>query len=109
MLLDAAPDESDEDLGYALGWFCAGLPIVGIGVMIFSFVKGKRRRAFQAIALPFTLLAYLACLLMIGQNWRRELDWLAQILWWGGLLGVPLLTVRILREIPWPSTSPART
>lgn len=100
MLLDTQEYQPDDNLGYVIGVFCGVIPIVGIGVMVYHLSKGNRRKALQAIVLPVVLAAYLGSLLLIGRNWSRELDWLAQMLWFGGAIGVPLLTLWLLRRVP---------
>jgi hypothetical protein len=95
-------DEVDQDLGYLLGWFCAILLVVGIIVGGISLAGGAKRRAFQAIVLPVVqLICAIPICMSVDKVTPQDATVLLSLLV-AEILLVPVITLRLLRGLPWP-------
>lgn len=103
------PAHRGDDIGYVLGWFCGGILALGVVVAVVYLVQGSPRKAFQAVALPVTYLAWFFLILGIGLWADPQKDSIGEAIALGvliaGLLFLPILGVYVLRKLPWP---PAR-
>lgn len=96
-----------DDIGYVLGWFCAGILALGVVMGIVFAVQGSWRKAFQAVALPVAVLLWIT-LMMEGLVVHSSHGIGQDIGVIGVLVGVsllPILLVYVVRKLPWP---PAR-
>jgi hypothetical protein len=97
-------EQRQNNLGYVLGWFCGGMLILGVIVSAVNLFQGHRRKAFQAIILPIGVLAWVLPLMWIAQGVAAT--WVSAtlvLLLFGGIIFVPLLGLRFLRSLAWPS------
>jgi hypothetical protein len=95
----------DPDLGYLLGWFCGGMLVFGVLVGIISILRSQTRRAFQALALPLAVLAWIFFIMEFLEPRMANVNagdaiWVLLLI--GGILVIPVAGLWILRHVPWP-------
>ena len=99
-----SPPPPRDDIGYVLGWFCGGILVLGVVMAVVFLVQGSYRKAFQAVALPVTVVLWITLMmegLVVRSHGIRE-----DIGVIGVLLGVsllPILLVYLVRKVTWPA------
>ena len=90
----------EEDIGYLLGWFCGGILVFALIISLVNLISGNRRKAFQAFVVPFPVIAWVLILLS-----SIEEETIGMLLIIGGIIFLPILTIWVLRNLPWPPRS----
>jgi hypothetical protein len=103
-------EQKQDNLGYILGWLCGGTLILGVIVSAVDLFQGHRRKAFQAIILPVIVLAWvfgimfvIAIAELITKGRYETWVQLLMVPLFGGIIFVPLLGLRFLRDLAWPA------
>jgi hypothetical protein len=112
----APPPPPRDDIGYVLGWFCAGILALGVVMAVVYLVQRSYRKAFQAVALPVAVLSWITLMMeglvepsaytdargIVHHGIGRDIGVIGVLV---GVSLLPILLVYLVRKLPWP---PAR-
>jgi len=97
---------TENDIGHDVAFFGGTIPVIGVIASLVDLYKGRRRRAFQAIAVPVTnVVVSLALLATAGllpddPGLRGGTVGLARGV---AYFSVPFLALLVLRRLDWPA------